>query len=181
MIRRVVTGLDSSGTPRIVSDGHPPRAHEFAALQGFASALVWATDPTVSPRAVDPTLEVESFVPGPGATRLMFTTLPPDAQRYSMEFDGAALAAEHLTFSPGLAHRFEPGGMHRTPTVDYVIVIDGEVVLDLDNGESTRLTTGDVVVQNATRHAWRNLAIKPAQLLAVLVGVDVSSADGGWK
>lgn len=59
--------------------------------------------------------------------------------------------------------------MHTTPTVDYDVVIEGEVWLELSEGE-VHLTTGDVVVQHGTRHAWRNKGDKPATVLAVLIG-----------
>ena len=65
---------------------------------------------------------------------------------------------------------FEPDGMHRTPTVDYGIVLDGEIWLELDEGRSALLRQHDVVVQNGTRHAWRNKSNRPATLAFVLIG-----------
>ena len=61
-------------------------------------------------------------------------------------------------------------GMHTTDTVDYEFVISGEVVLELDDGAEVTLRPGDTVVQNGTRHAWRNRTDKPAVLVVVLVG-----------
>ncbi|MEU6548978.1 cupin domain-containing protein [Streptomyces sp. NPDC046915] len=60
--------------------------------------------------------------------------------------------------------------MHTTPTVDYGIVIEGEIVLELDGGRLTPLTAGDIVIQNGTRHAWRNHSDRPATMAFVLVG-----------
>ena len=72
--------------------------------------------------------------------------------------------------SPGLGERFEPNGMHTTPTVDYGIVLDGEIWLELDEGRTTLLRQHDVVIQNGTRHAWRNKSERAATVAFVLIG-----------
>ncbi|HEV8297563.1 MAG TPA: cupin domain-containing protein [Acidimicrobiales bacterium] len=63
----------------------------------------------------------------------------------------------------------EPG-MHRTPTIDYDVVLEGTVGLELDNGVETTLGPGDVVVQNGTRHRWHNRGDTVARILSVIVG-----------
>ena len=75
--------------------------------------------------------------------------------------------------SPGIAERFEPDnpGMHTTDSVDYIVVLAGEVWLELDDGRLTRLRAGDTVVQNGTRHAWRNRGTEPVTLAVVQLGV----------
>lgn len=60
-------------------------------------------------------------------------------------------------------------GMHRTPSVDLVCVLSGEVRLELDD-ETVHLREGDCVVQNATRHAWRNVGDRPCTMAIVLLG-----------
>jgi quercetin dioxygenase-like cupin family protein len=60
--------------------------------------------------------------------------------------------------------------MHFTDTVDYGILVDGEISLELDNGKTAALKPGDVVVQNGTRHAWRNRGDKAAKMVFVLIG-----------
>jgi quercetin dioxygenase-like cupin family protein len=60
--------------------------------------------------------------------------------------------------------------MHKTNTVDYAVVYDGEMWLELDDGEILHLNRGDVVVQNGTRHAWRNKGSKPVTMLSFLNG-----------
>ncbi|GAB3346187.1 hypothetical protein GCM10027300_05090 [Modestobacter lapidis] len=62
-------------------------------------------------------------------------------------------------------------GMHRTDTVDYAIVLEGEVTMELGDGAQTRLTAGDTVVQLGSRHAWRNRTDRPATIAFVLTGV----------
>ena len=119
---------------------------------------------------VDPTPAVSSFLPGPGETRFLVVTFPPDAVFGAANFDVEAAVRENLAVSPGLAECFEPDGMHATPTVDYAIVLDGEIWLELDEGRSTLLRQHDVVVQNGTRHAWRNKSDRSATLAFVLIG-----------
>jgi hypothetical protein len=118
----------------------------------------------------DPTASVTSIVPGPGASRLLIVTFPPDSVFAAPGFDPEAAVRENLAVSPGLAERFEPDGMHQTPTVDYGIVLDGEIWLEVDGGRSERLARNDVVIQNGTRHAWRNKSEQPATLAFVLLG-----------
>lgn len=60
--------------------------------------------------------------------------------------------------------------MHRTPSVDYGVVLDGEIWLELDDGTQTRLTRGDTIVQIGGRHAWRNKTDRPAAVAFVITG-----------
>ncbi|MFI6367718.1 cupin domain-containing protein [Nocardia sp. NPDC050630] len=113
-----------------------------------------------------------TFLPDPGETIALTVTFPPDSVFSDPDFDPAAAAAESVRNTPGLAECFEPTapGMHTTPTIDYVVVLDGTVVLELDDGVTTEVGPGDVVVQNGTRHAWRVPADKPATIFVVLMG-----------
>lgn len=87
-------------------------------------------------------------------------------------FDPVAAGGEYVKALPGLAEKFEIDnpGMHTTDTIDYGILIDGEIHLELDNNVVKKLSPRDIVVQNGTRHAWRNKSTKPATMLFVLVG-----------
>jgi hypothetical protein len=178
-MRRVVTGHDAQGRSVVVSDGPVPRAHAFTTLPGFASALPWATEPgEPAPRAGDdPTAEVTGFVPAPGGTRFLVLTLPPDATMADPSFDPVVFGREQLAESPGIAEsmEIENPGMHATPTVDYGIVLAREVTLELDDGALTKLSTGDIVVQNGTRHGWRNHSDGPVTLAFVLIGVPAAN------
>ena len=73
---------------------------------------------------------------------------------------------------PGLAECFESDnpGMHTTDTIDYGIVLDGEIWLELDDGQTQHLRKLDVVVQNGTRHAWRNRSGRVTLMAFVLIG-----------
>jgi hypothetical protein len=171
-IRRLVTGNDGDGKAGFALDAPPPRCDAFRHIPGMASRLVWATPavPAVPFDGADPTPAVASIHPAPGETRFLVVTFPPDSVFFSPGFDPAAAAAENLAVSPGLAERFEPDGMHTTDSVDYGIVLDGEIWLELDDGHVRHLRRHDVVVQNGTRHAWRNRGDRPATLAFVLIG-----------
>ncbi len=171
-VRRVLVGNDAAGISRVLADGEPPRSARAQATPGFTQALVWSTAPIPSlADALDPTQAVVSFVPGPGETRVISLSIPPDSVYADPHFDSAAADEEFARNSPGLAEHFEPDhpGVHRTPTVDYAVVVSGELWLELDD-EEIHLYTGDVAVQIGSRHAWRNRSNAPAQLFGVLVG-----------
>ena len=104
----------------------------------------------------------------------MFVTFPPDSVMMSPSFDSAAAGAEFMEHMPELASKFEMDnpGMHTTDTVDYGIVLEGEVWLELDDGKQVHLRPHDVVVQNGTRHAWRNKSDKPVKMAFVLIGAN---------
>jgi hypothetical protein len=173
-MRRVVTGHDENGKSVVVSDGPVPRSREFTSLPGWASRLPWATDPgePVSRAGEDPTPKVTTLLPAPGGTRFIILTFPPEAALSDPAFDPVAFDREQRADSPGIAELIEPDGMHTTPTVDYGIVLGGEIVLELDDGNCTPLSAGDIVIQNGTRHAWRNRSGQPATVAFVLIGAE---------
>jgi hypothetical protein len=177
-IRRVVTGTNGDGSATIVADGVAPRAHEFVHTPGMAHVLLWATEPDDSfEQASSDHSHERNFAPGPGGTRFVIVRFPPGAIFASSDFDHEAAGAEQLERTPGLAELFEPDapGKHTTETIDYGIVLDGELWLELDNGEETLLKPGDVIVQNATRHSWSVRSEGTATLCSVLVGVERES------
>ena len=171
-MRRIVVA-NVEGKSKVVEVGQPPRAHAADHTPGFEQAVLWATPsvPSVDAPGEDPTAALTSLVPEPGGTRVIMLTLPPDKSFADPAFDPAAAAEEMSAIAPGLAELFEADapGMHTTPTVDYDIILEGELCLELSDGEIL-VKPGDIVVQHGTRHAWRNRTDKPATLLAVLVG-----------
>jgi|tagenome__1003787_1003787.scaffolds.fasta_scaffold20983988_3 hypothetical protein len=173
-IRRVVTGVDGDGHAVVVSDGTAPRFHDFASIPGMSETLVWETraGQPIPETPVDPTVDAQSMVPGRGATMLKIVRFPPDAVFADPSFDPQAADAEQADAQPGLAELFESDnpGMHTTPTVDYAVVLEGEITLELDEGRLVPLAKGDVVVQNATRHAWRNPSSEPATIVFFTFG-----------
>ena len=169
--RRIVTGTVNGKS--VVRTDEPLPAYEFKTVPGYQHTLVW-----VNPAIPDLSKEQrfdgypDSVVPGPGGTSLHFVTLPPGSVFADPSFDAQAAQDEALVRLPGLADHFETEdpAMHKTNTVDDSIVYDGEIWMELDDGETVHLKSGDVVVQNGTRHAWRNKGTKPATMLFFLNG-----------
>lgn len=139
--RRVVTGHDQRGVSVFTADGPVPVVR--TAPDGALFCEIWATSAMPAPVAADepdPTLTALSVPPPPNGTKIRVNVFPPGA------------------VSP----------VHRTQSVDYGIVLDGEVVLVLDDSETT-LRPGDVVVQRGTSHRWENRAAVTARMAFILV------------
>jgi hypothetical protein len=170
----VVTGTDAAGKSVIVSDGVVPHSHDFRTMPGQAQIRVWFSPgvPSSMLPEAEPTDNHGPVVPGPGGASFVIVSYAPESVVMSPDFDPAAAGQEVATYAPDLAEVFEPDGMHRTRSVDYGVVLEGEVWLELDDGAQVRLTPGDTVVQVAARHAWRNKTQAPATVAFVLTGVD---------
>jgi mannose-6-phosphate isomerase-like protein (cupin superfamily) len=172
-IRRVVTGHDSEGRARVVDDGDvEPITSEL--MPGFAAYRLWGRDerPTFpddgAPR------RAEAWFPPRDGSRFMINIIPPGEPILPPDLDMAAALANMERQMPGAAALMEPDapGMHTTDSVDYVLVVSGEVTLELDDGEQTVLRAGDVVIQNGTRHAWRNHGTETCTIVGVAIGAD---------
>jgi quercetin dioxygenase-like cupin family protein len=142
-IRRVVTGHDADGVATVIRDdfatnAKPPR-------HGTVSTLVWSTDETPADIAVGDGVE------DMGA-RILGTAPPPNGTRFAV-----------IDFPPGA-----PGAMHRTETLDYVLVLSGEIEMDMDRS-TVKLKAGDIMVQRGTNHAWVNRSDRPARVAFVLI------------
>lgn len=115
-----------------------------------------------------------SYFPPPGGFRFGLFTLGPDTATLPADLDVGAALAELAAKLPGLAEVMEPDhpGMHTTDTVDLDVVLSGEVWLELDDGAEVHLRSGDCVIQNGTRHAWRNRSSEPVVILVDIVGTE---------
>ena len=172
-IRRVVTGHDSRGGAIIALDGPLPTVVELAHIPGTVFHEVWSTDGSPAPvgNGPDPSLGPLRLPPPKLGTRIRFVDIPPDTEEFlrqgaarmrdAFEEIGDAAASTAKADSP---HPL----MHRTESIDYGVVISGEMTLVLDRGE-TLLKAGDVVVQRGTNHAWANRSGRPCRMLFVLV------------
>ena len=173
MNRRIVTG-EKDGRSVFLSDSTVPNTHNYVTVPGFQTALAWATPltPVLPFDGIEPTTDIKSVVPDPFGTRMMIVQFPPDSIFESQKFNPEGAAQEYAKHLPGLAEAFDTdgSGMHRTDSVDYDVITSGELWLELDDGEVRHLKAGDIVIQNGTRHAWRNRSSQPATMVAVLVG-----------
>jgi mannose-6-phosphate isomerase-like protein (cupin superfamily) len=168
--RRVVTG--HKGSKAVIKSDERLSAYGFKAVPGYEHTLIWASA-GIPDLSQEPKLTgyPSSVVPGPGGTTMHFVTYPPDSVSRNPSLDHAAASREYAERLPGLAETLEREntGMHRTSTVDYAVV-EGEIWLEVDDGQTVHLKHGDVVVQNGTRHAWRNKGAERATMLFVLQG-----------
>lgn len=140
---------------------------------GMAFVRVYGTDVLKLPNDGSETA-IETYFPPAGGMAVYTLTLPPDREKaVPAEDELAAMVEEASRKLPGLLDVMEDdgSGMHRTATIDVLTVLSGRVLLELDNGATTEIGPGDVVVQNGTRHAWRNPFDTPAVLHAVSIGV----------
>ena len=183
-VRRVVTGHDGGRRAVITEDGPPPTAVALDAVPGTVFHEIWATSsvPAAIDNGPDPTLGPLELAPPDGGTRVRIVDIPPDTTQNAIGPADAAAAFAAI----GATHAHTSDGphalMHRTETVDYGIVLSGEVWLVVDDGE-TRLRPGDVVVQRGTNHAWSNRTEETARMAFVLVdgrfSHDVQATNGG--
>jgi mannose-6-phosphate isomerase-like protein (cupin superfamily) len=172
-IHRVVTGHDAQGKAVVASNGSLPTVVELKAVPGTVFHEVWST--TGAPAAVDngadPTIGPLMLPPPKQGTRIRFVDIPPDTADFLAR--GAARMKDafgqigDVAASTVKADSPHPL-MHRTESVDYGIVIEGEMTLVLDDSE-VLLKPGSVVVQRGTNHAWANRSGRPCRMLFVLV------------
>lgn len=174
-VRRVVTGKNNGGKSVVISDGASPREMVLQHTAGFVSSPLWRLENTPDLTRRDGRDAIESggsMVLPPGGSSFWVITFPPDTVLMSPDWNPAVAGPEIAEASPGIGERMEPDnpGMHETPTVDYVTVVTGTVTLELDDGKTVDLKPGDTVVQQGTRHAWRNRTNEPATISVVLLG-----------
>jgi mannose-6-phosphate isomerase-like protein (cupin superfamily) len=168
-VRRVVTGHDASGKSVFVSDEtvEPVLTTMMAQFQPY---VLWGADkpPEFPDGGTMP--EFRTYFPPVGGFRFgIFTVLPGGEQPGTA--DEAALADVEAKL-PGLLRYMDATdpGMHTTDTIDFEVVLDGTIVLELDDGAEVTLNPGDTVVQNGTRHRWRNPGDTPARLALFICG-----------
>lgn len=173
-IRRVVTGKNAAGKSVLVSDGPSPRERVLQHVPGFVCSPLWllGAAPVLNQPPQETMRGVGSLIAPPGGGCFLVITFPPDSVMQAPDFNPGLAFPEHAAAAPGIAETFEPDnpGMHQTPTLDYVTVISGEIVLELDDGVTVTLRQGDTVVQHGARHAWRNPGTAPAVISVVMLG-----------
>lgn len=173
-IERIVTGHDAQGRAIVTQQGPLPTVVEIAAIPGTVFHEVWATAAMPAPvdNGADPTLGALTLPPPKNGTRIRFVDIPPDTVEFLAH--GAARMNEAFTqIGDAGASTVQASSphplMHRTESVDYGIVIAGELTLVLDGGAQVLLKPGSVVVQRGTNHAWANRSGQPCRMLFVLV------------
>jgi len=142
-IRRIVTGHDDKGVAKVLWEDHAKNAK--TGRHGSVSTLVWSSD--TMPIDIGGGEAIEDM-----GARILGTAPPPHGTRFCV-----------IDFPPG-----RPGAMHRTETIDYVIVLAGEIEMDMDQSSVT-LKAGDILIQRGTNHSWVNRSTEPARVAFVLI------------
>ncbi len=145
-IRRVVTGHDGSSVAKVLIDGSA--SNEKFPDPGVISTLLWSTDAMPVPIPIGESAEDMG-------NRKLGSAPPPSGSRFAI-----------IDFPAG-----NPVAFHRTETLDYVIVMEGEIDMDLDDSTVT-LRTGDVLIQRGTNHAWVNRGTARARIAVVLLDAE---------
>jgi len=175
-VRRVVTGHDAQGRSIIVIDETAPNVQVRAGI-GTSSTQLWRTETTPADVSVtaDPVTGTIPITPPKTGSVFRIVEYPPDTQRLRSGVTNEQALKElgaHGTAQGATRHP----GMHRTDSIDYAIVLSGEIDLLMDEGE-VHLKPGDVVVQQATLHAWANRGTEPCRIAFILIGANADWAE----
>jgi hypothetical protein len=166
-LRRVVTGHNAEGKSVVIFDGPPSERERNAS----GIAQIWATDfsPVDNELPGDPAVRPVKLATPPGGSLFWICKMAPmSAAGSSAEAKrNAAKALERFGAADAISASSRPD-MHATRTLDYAVVLAGEVTLILDGGEVT-LKPFDTVVQRGTSHTWENRGAEPALIAFVLL------------
>jgi mannose-6-phosphate isomerase-like protein (cupin superfamily) len=160
-IRRLVV-VDEGERSRIISDGASPDVRMDPARPGYSCARIWVNDRTPARIAgVLETLDMSNvLLPPPNGSVCNIVTFPPDASYGKVSAENV----QNFFTSVGALGAYAPNGLHpymqKSQTLDFCLVLEGEVTLILDT-EEVALKAGDTVVQRGTRHAWSNRSTRP--------------------
>ncbi len=174
-VRRVVTGHDAEGRAVFLEDGAVPRVQRIGGPKGPLFFEVWNTGATPAPidhASGEPPETGIQLAPPKNGTRIRVLDIPPEddsfgsltpeqAKAHFAEV-GAADASSHS--GSGSRHAF----MHRTETIDYGIMLEGELTLILDVGE-TVVRAGDIIIQRGTNHGWSNRSDRNCRIAFILI------------
>ena len=168
-IRRVITGHDKDGRSIFVMDGKAPNVLEMASMPGVALTDLWRTKSSPASNAgnADAATGRIKLEPPAEGTILRIVEFPPDSAWRDKADAKKAFASIGAGGAPD--HASADAMMHATATVDYIIVLNGEIWAILDKGEKL-LKQGDVLIQRGTNHSWSVRTKEPCVIAAVLVG-----------
>jgi hypothetical protein len=181
-IRRIVTGHDTVGRAVIQEDGPPARIQRVGGVHGPLFFEVWNTRETparIDRASGEPGEDGISLAAPRNGTRIRILDIPPDDESFETmtpeqaKAHFAEVGATEASSHSGSASRH--AFMHKTETVDYGIMLEGELVLIMDEGE-TVIRPGDIVIQRGTNHGWANRSGKPCRICFVLI--DGAYEDG---
>jgi quercetin dioxygenase-like cupin family protein len=165
--RRVVTGVGADGRSHVIADGEAP--NQLVGAGGYAMIDLWQTMAPIGWPAQGgdvPAGPVE-IMPAGGGILWRQVRVPPRTASTTRPARAGNAAATH--FSAGSAQRDDDPSIHRTDTIDLILVREGSVALEIPGHEPRPLHPGDCVVQRGTWHAWRTLGDQPCTFAAVMI------------
>jgi hypothetical protein len=169
-IRRVVTANNISGKSYFLEDGPSPSVKEVVERPGYRVTNIWRTTESPAMVNVKDTIEQHTGVlPPPNGCVFRVIDYPPEPKD-PLEVK----RLQDATFAklyPDAGHDLKPGdhpGMHITETIDYAIVLAGEMTAIMET-EETILKAGDILIQRGTNHAWANRSDFPARIAFILI------------
>lgn len=169
-IRRVITTVDKDGKSTIFSDASATSiVRPLPVAPDLALINLWST--TTSPASLSeqegPATQSASLVPSPCGTIFRFVNFPPEAS-YRNKVNAADTDTAWKELKTEQKQSTVHPMMHSTKTIDYAIILSGEIYLILDKTE-TLLKSGDVVIQRGTNHAWSNQSNAPCLIAFILI------------
>jgi mannose-6-phosphate isomerase-like protein (cupin superfamily) len=177
-VRRVLTGHDAQGRSTFIADGEAPNYKEMPGFQGLFLTDLWETSgaPASNAGEGDAAARPVRLEPPKNGTIVRIVEFPPDSA-WRGATDGAA---GFKSIGAGHAKDRSSGDpmMHKTATVDYIIVLKGEIYAVMETGEKL-LRAGDVLIQRGTNHSWSVRGNDPAIVAAVLVSAKPLGAAKG--
>jgi Cupin domain len=178
-IRQLITGHDSLGNSVFLHE-YDCKPTEAQFMPGFQSFELWSTNAQTTLPHEGAATGVPHYFPNIGDSVFRIISFPPQQNGQTLlDTSNEAINELKLKFPSLLDHlELDCPGMHTTDSVDYGLVLQGEITLELDRGEERRLKVGDCVVQNGTRHAWHNRSAQPAIVAFILLGVPRSTPTG---
>ena len=176
-VRRIICIDNAAGKSEAIADGPAPDVRTDPARPGFASTRIWVTDATPARmKGIRDTVQLpHTLEPPPRGSVCRIVTFPPDAvfrgkvgAREVEAYFTAMGSPQASTYGAKAPHPY----MQKTRTLDFCLVLEGEITLVLDT-EEVALTAGDTVIQRGTNHAWSNRSNAPCVIA-------MSSHDGAF-
>ena len=170
-VRRIITAHNENGESYIQTDEAATNVTKTGGIDGYLWAELWAVDGAPASNAGDADAADRPIRLQPPSNGNVFriVDIPPDTLRFGPNVDQApdtSAVAGDEAYAAGAGSRHP--GFHRTRTVDYALVLEGEVFAMMDVGE-TKMGPGDILIQRGTNHAWSNRSDKACRIAFVLI------------
>lgn len=165
-VKRYITGLNAKGKSTVVLNDFAPNALDFGFIAG---ADIWVTNETPADNTGNEDRSLRAFIhdPSPGGTVFRYMRFPPATK---------ASEQEAKKFFQDIGSKNQPtksdrnlhGLMHKTDSIDYMVVLTGELWMIMEDGEYL-LKAGDCIVQRGTKHSWMNRSDQECSAVVILI------------